>query len=332
MRNRTCVYYNWSDTIVKKTNVLITGGAGFIGANLVRHLHNKKFQVHIISKSTTNLWRLKNMLTHVILHDVSLMSKSQLTKTVKKINPYAIFHLAAHGAYSFQTNVEEMVKINILGTLNLLYASKDINYKIFVNTGSSSEFGFKKDPMKETDILEPNSFYSATKASSTHLCQVFAKEFDKPIVTLRPFSVYGPYEESKRFIPTIIKNLLQKNPIKVTPGKQKRDFIYIDDMIHAYICAVKKGAELQGKICNIGTGKEYSNDKIVQMLFKVAKQKVPIQKGAYPTRTWDTPHWVSDISHTKRCLNWKPKYNIEEGLIKTYTWFKNNYKLYEKTL
>lgn len=313
----------------KQKKVLVTGAGGFIGANLVRQLIKENYQVHIIWKPTTNIWRLKNILPLISLHNVSLGSKSQLAKTLQKISPFAIFHLASHGAYSFQTNVQEMIKVNIAGTLNLLFASKNINYSVFVNTGSSSEYGFKRKPMKETDLLEPNSFYSATKASSTHLCQVFAKEFDKPIATLRPFSVYGPYEEKKRFIPTIIKNLLDKHPIKVTPGKQKRDFIYIDDMIHAYMCAIKKGAELKGKICNIGTGKEYSNDAIVQILFNLTKQKVPIKKGAYPTRAWDTSHWVADVSSTKRYLNWKPKYSLEKGLKKSYLWFKKNYKLYE---
>lgn len=314
---------------IKQKKVLVTGAGGFIGANLVRHLIKQQYQVHIIWKKTTNMWRLKNILPHLILHNISLNSKSQLTKTLQVINPYAIFHLAAHGAYSFQTNVEEMVKINIQGTLNLLYASKDIDYEIFVNTGSSSEYGFKKKPMRETDLIEPNSFYSATKASGTYLCQVFANEFNKPIATLRPFSVYGPYEDPKRFIPTIIRKLIYNQPIRITPGKQKRDFIFINDVIQAYMKTLQKGMKLKGKICNVGTGKEYSNDEIVNILFRISGKEVPVEKGAYPARSWDSSHWVSDTSHAKEILDWQSKYTVDIGLAKTYKWLQDNLTIYE---
>lgn len=303
-------------------NVLVTGAAGFIGANLVRRLLKEKYRVHIILKPDTNPWRLKDITTDIQIHNVELSSKNTLKKTLQTINPFAIFHLAAHGAYSFQTNAEEMIKINIEGTFNLLSASKSIDYTIFVNTGSSSEYGFKKKPMKEKDVLLPTSFYAATKASATHLCQVFAKEYNKPVVTIRPFSVYGSYEEGKRFIPTIIKSLLTNQTINITPGIERRDFIYIDDMIDAYISTIKKGGILKGKICNVGTGKQYSNDEVVKTLFKSVNKKVPIEKGTYPKRTWDSSYWVANISYSKRILDWYPKYSLDMGLLKTYKWFK----------
>lgn len=300
---------------------VITGAGGFIGANLVRRLLNEKYSVHVLWKKTTNPWRLKRIISNLTLHDVQLSDRTGLTHLFEQVKPDVIIHLAAHGAYSSQTDVDQMVNVNIQGLLNLLVASRDTDYRAFINTGSSSEYGFKDKPMKETDPLEPVSFYAATKASATYLCGVFAKEYKKPIVTMRPFSVYGPYEEPTRFVPTIINALIRQTPIKLTPGDQRRDFIYIDDLVDAYLAAMQNAKHIAGHVLNIGTGKEYTNDEVVAALFDVTGKKTSIQKGAFPSRLWDTSHWVADISRAKGFLRWRPQYTLASGLKKTYEWF-----------
>lgn len=312
------------NNILPRKEILITGGAGFIGANLVsKLLLLKKYNINLLVRPTTNLWRLKKTLPLLKMHKIDLAEKQKLTKIITKINPSAIIHLATFSQYRSQKDFEKMTDVNIKGTLNLLAATKNINYEVFINTGSSSEYGIKDNPMKETDLLEPVSFYAATKVSSTLLCQVFSREYQKPIVTLRPFSVYGPMEEENRFIPTIIKALMKNKPIKLTSGKQRRDFTYIEDAVDAYIKVLSHGKKLRGQILNIGTGTEYSNDDVVKALFKITAKKVEIEKGVFPKRIWDTPHWVADVSKAKRILNWKPKFNLEEGLKNTYNWFQN---------
>lgn len=310
--------------ILSRRSVLITGGAGFIGINLINKLLDLGYKnINLIVKNSTNLVRLKNVLTKINLHKVDLLEENKLQKTIQKINPSIITHLATYSEYGNQKTVSKMIETNITGTLNLLMASKNINYDIFINTGSSSEYGIKSKPMSENDTLAPISFYAATKASTTYLCQIFAREYEKPIITLRPFSVYGPYEEETRFIPTIIKAIIENKPIKLTPGQQRRDFIYIKDIVDIYIKTLSYGKKLSGQILNMGTGIEYTNDEVVRMLFKVTAKKVKVEKGAFPTRLWDTPHWVADISKTRRLLNWKPQSTLFEGLKKTYDWYKN---------
>lgn len=309
-------------------SVLVTGAGGFIGANLVRRLLADGYRVHVIWKKETNPWRIADVLSQLSLHEIELSDRNGLALLLKRINPQAIFHLAAHGAYSSQTDVDQMIKVNIEGTLNLLLASKDIDYQAFVNTGSSSEYGFKNKPMKETDVLAPVSFYAATKASATHLCRVFSREFDKPIVTLRPFSVYGPYEEPSRFIPTIITSLMTQKTIRLTPGNQRRDFVSADDVVDAYLAMMKKGKSVRSEVFNIGTGKEYTNDEVVRTLFTVVKKKTRVIKGAFPARSWDTDHWVADISTAKRLIGWRPRYTLASGLTKTYEWFSAHKRLY----
>lgn len=306
-------------------SVVITGGAGFIGSNLTRKLLNLGYNVNVLTRSSTDLWRLKDVLPKVKIHQADIFNKQTISETIKKINPKSIIHLATYTQYRNQEDFGQMVETNIKGTLNLLDATKNISYDVFINTGSSSEYGIKESPMKETDLLEPISFYAASKASATLLCQVFSKEYKKPIITLRPFSVYGPHEEKDRFIPTIIKALIKGKPISLTAGKQRRDFIFVDDVANCYIKTLKKGNKLLGEILNIGTGWEYTNDEIVETLFRTTGKKVPVNKGAFPKRMWDTSHWVSDIAKTKRLLNWSPSFTLEKGLKKTYNWYLKNY-------
>lgn len=303
-----------------RKSVVITGAGGFIGANLTRRLLDKGYDVHLLWKQSSNPWRLQDIKNKISFHYVDIQDKATLTLLMEKIYPTAIFHLATYSSYRNQEDVEQIIDISINGTLNLLLVSKDIPYKIFVNTGSSSEYGFKEKPMKENDLLEPISFYAAGKAGQTLLCQTFSYQYDKPIVTLRPFSVYGPFEQQDRLVPTIIKSVILNKPIKLTEGKQRRDFIYIDDMVESFTKCLEKADTLKGKILNIGTGLQYTNDEVVKVLFKVSKKEVKIEKGSYPKRMWDQPNWVADISQAKKILNWSPKFSIEKGLAATYNW------------
>lgn len=301
--------------------VFITGASGFVGANLARACVKKGYDVHLLLRPNKHLWRLHDILPQVTVHNGTVLDETYLFKTLHRINPTYIFHLAANGAYPTQNNLEEIIATNIEGTKNLLLASKDIPYTCFVNTGSSSEYGRKNVPMKETDSCHPESYYAFSKLAATHMCQLFARENNKPICTFRLFSVYGPYEEPTRFVPTIMNNLLQHKPILITPGKQRRDFIYIDDVMRAYFAAAVRGQKVKGEVFNIGTGKEYANDEVVSHLFSVTKTKTQIKKGAYPKRTWDMPHWSANITKTRKTLSWKPVNSLDKGLLATYAWY-----------
>ena len=312
----------------KNKTVLVTGGGGFIGTNLVRGLINQRAKVCLFLRPNSNTWRLKDILSKTKIFQVDITNEKAVSKTIKIINPQIIFHLAVYGAYPTQTELLPIIKTNVLGTTNLLEATKNINYLSFINTGTSSEYGYKNKPMKETDSLEPTFFYATSKAATSLFCRVFAKEFNKPIITLRPFSAYGDWEEPGRFIPTIITQCLVKQPIKLIPGKQVRDFLYVEDVVKAYLAAGLK-SDLKGEIFNIGSGKQYLVSEVAKKIVKLINNPVKVIIGAYPPRQWDTCSWQADITKVKKILKWQPQFSLDAGLQKAINWYKNNLRYYE---
>ncbi len=312
-----------------KGQVFITGASGFVGANLTRALIKKNYATHILTKSKIFPWRLQGLENKISNHIGDITDFSSVKKTLTSVKPDYIIHLAVYGAYHFQTELDKIVNVNIVGVRNLLDASRDIPYKCFINTGSSSEYGIKNAPMKENDFCDPISYYAATKLGATHIGKVFALMNNKPVVTFRLFSVYGPYEAPTRLVPVMMKSLITRQTINLSPGKQRRDFIYVEDVCDAYLKALTVGKKITGEILNIGTGREYTNEEVVKALFAVTGQKTKIAKGAYPKRPWEALHWKASISHTKELLGWTPKVTLDKGLQGTYSWFEKNVHLYQ---
>lgn len=306
---------------------LITGASGFIGSMLLRRLIEQGQEVHLILRKESKTWRIDDLLNKTTVHLSDLSNLNELTQIIKKTNPNIIYHLATNGAYSSQKDANQIINTNILGTWNLLQACNSINYELFVNTGSSSEYGFKKFAMRETDIVEPASYYAVTKCAQTLLCSHIAKQENKPIVTIRPFSVYGPYEEPKRFIPTLMKSLLFNEEMNLVAPDTARDYIYIDDMIDAYL-KIEELKNNPSEYFNIGTGIQSTIKETVELAKNVTKKTAKFQWGTMENRNWDTNNWVADISKARQLLKWTPKITLEEGLMLTWNWFQNNHKFY----
>ena len=314
-------------------NVLITGATGFIGANLARRFINRDFTVNILIRTASNMWRLADIKDKIIMHNADLCDKKKLTDVVHDISPNYIFHLATYGAYPrIETDDNKMMHTNIIGTYNLLKATLDIPYTCFVNTGSSSEYGIKNKPMKESDVLEPNTFYGVSKATASTLCQNYARQYKKPITTLRPFSVYGYYEEQFRLIPEVIINCINQKDVSLSSGEQKRDFIFIEDMIDAYV-KVMENPSTDGLILNVGSGRDVTVREVAETIHKLVNSDNKLLFGKKDKAPFETDIcWKADIKSIKKALNWKPKTSLVDGLKKTISWFKENMGIYRKNL
>lgn len=297
--------------------ILITGGAGFVGANLLRRLLEDNHEIHLFLSKETNTWRIQDVLDRVRIYHCNLTDKEAVGDSIKKIKPAIIYHLATHGAYADQTAEEKIIQTNLMGFINLLNACKKYGFKKFVNTGSSSEYGFKKSAMKETDLLEaPYSCYAFSKASATLYAQYIAEKEKLPIVTLRLFCVYGDYEEPIRFLPRLITNCLKNIPTPLARQETARDFIYIKDVIEAYVRVTEVETE-PGEIFNVGTGKQNTLKEVVDTVIALTGTKISLSWNSFPSRDWDSCAWQADISKIREKVGWYPKYTLQQGITKT---------------
>ena len=305
-------------------NVIVTGATGFVGANLVRRLLQQGHEVHLLLRSGFQAWRIDDIRTQLQLHELQLHDAEAVKRVVRQIRPDWIFHLAAHGAYSWQTDLTQMMLTNVQGTTNLVTACLETGFSAFIHAGSSSEYGYKDHPPAETEFLEPNSHYAVTKAAATLFCRYTAQRENVPITTLRLYSVYGAYEDPNRLLPTIIRRgLTGEFPSLVSPDTA-RDYVYIDDVVDAFLLAACARHEKLGAVYNLGTGVQTSLRQVVEVARRVLSITAEPQWGSMPARAWDTKCWVADNRLIQQELGWTPRHAFEDGFRKMVAWAKEN--------
>ena len=311
-----------------KDNFLITGATGFIGANIARELVRRGHNVSVIVRSKELNWRLVDISQNIHIYECDIQDP-RIQETVSKIKPDYIFHLAAYGALPSEDDVSKMVDVNIKGTANLLSAVKNNPFKLFINTSSCVEYGIKDRPMKESDVLEPINNYGVIKSAVTLYCQKEAIRNKLPIINLRLFPPFGYFENKDRLIPSVILSAIENDPIKVSTPKSVRDFIFIEDVVDAYLHAIKMPFS-KGEIFNIGTGQQYAIEDIIDICLKLSDSSSRILWGTVEkqSRFIEPKTWKADMSRTKKLLKWEAKNSIESGLKKTIDWFRENKDLY----
>lgn len=303
---------------------LITGGTGFVGANLARRLLMEGHEVHLLLRPFHTPWRITEIQSDVELHTADLSDEDALARVIERTRPEWLFHLAAHGAYSWQRDVRAMIETNITGTANLLHASLRTGFEAFINTGSSSEYGFKRSAPAESEQLEPNSYYAVTKASATHLCSYLARKHDLNIQTLRLYSVYGPFEEPQRLLPSLILQGLEGRFPPLASPAAAHDFVYVDDACDAYLLAANAKTNERGAVYNVGTGRETTLREVVEVARRALSIEMEPEWNTMTGREWDTSHWAANPEKIQRELNWHPLHTFEQGFTRTVSWFQEN--------
>jgi len=305
-----------------RRRVLLTGGTGFVGANLVRRLLADGHAVHLVVRPERSLWRLAGIRDDVKLHQASLEDRAAVERVVRRARPEWIFHLAAHGAYSWETDLDRILAVNLLGTVNLVRACLRTGFDAFVNAGSSSEYGFKKRAPTEREWVEPNSHYAIAKVAATHFCRFTARSERVSIATLRLYSVYGPWEEPGRLVPTlIVQGLAGRLPALVEP-RIARDYVYVDDVCDAFVRAAATPHPEPGPVFNVGTGTQTRLREVVAVARRVLGVAERPRWGSMPNRQWDTSVWRSDSRAIRRALGWTPRYTFERGFRRMVTWMR----------
>lgn len=299
--------------------LLVTGGTGFIGANAVRRALESGHRVHLLVRETSDRWRLAGLEDDLALHVVDLADEAAVARVVTEVRPEVILHLATHGAYPSQRDADAIIRANFLGTWNLLKACLAIEYETFVNVGSSSEYGKKLHAMRESDIVEPDSYYAVAKCAQTLLCEHVARAEGRTICTLRLFSVYGPWEEPTRLVPTLIERCLTGQPLHLVDPRTARDFVYVDDAVEALL-AFDRLRGLRGETLNIGTGIQRTIREVVDHVLAATGADVPCLWGEMPARSWDTQTWVADATKARRLLGWQARTDLAQGVAATVAW------------
>jgi nucleoside-diphosphate-sugar epimerase len=276
----------------REDKILITGANGFIGTAVVDFARY-------------------NALEYVTLPRELLYFPKDLREFLQKENPKYIIHLAAYGNHYDQQDESQIVNTNIIGTFNLLQASKDIAYKGFINISSSSVYGTKEIPMREDMPLDTDTFYGASKVAGEYLVKAFVKKYKKPVINVRPFSVYGENEAPHRFIPTIIRCIENHTPINLDPNPF-HDWIYIKDFVEALFTLLEYPGKFTGQAINIGTGEQYSNKDVLEKIEWILNSKTEVNISD-KQREYDTSVWVADINYLKS-LGITPKTDLMKGL------------------
>lgn len=313
----------------KDKTVFITGIAGFIGSNLARKLVACGSEVHGLIRKNTILWRIKDLLPLLKLHIGDLNDHLITQQILHQIQPDIIYHLACHGEHpTKQKERMHFLESGVLGTANLLNATTVIPFERLIAFGSSLEYGPRKTALHETTRLKPTTYRGVVKAASTLLCQQHAREFNRPIIILRPFSVYGYWEAPTRLIPVTFLAAIHDEKIALTAPGYHRDLIFIDDLIEA--CMLVSFTKLNpGDVINIGSGKQWSNEQIVEYIQSICGRKIEVQIGKFQTSPSDTNHWRANIEKAERLLGWKPRHSLKHGLKDFYLWLKQHLDEYE---
>lgn len=262
--------------------MLITGSNGFIGKNLIEFYKNK---------------------FSIIEH-----TKQNNVLDILKKNPDIIINCAAS---IYDEN--SMFESNVLLVKEILNYVKKTNCKM-IQIGSSSEYGRKTKPTKESDSLSPSTLYETTKSAATMLCVGYAKTYNLDIVVARPYSVYGKYEKSYRLFPRLYNAFFQKEAMTLYNGVH--DFIYIKDFIKGLDILLNSSKDKTcGDIVNFGSGKQYTNFEILDVFKKILNMDAPVEINTKMNKNFESDIWICDNTYAKEKYNFLCEYNIESGII-----------------
>ena len=308
--------------------VLITEAGGFIGSHLTEKCVELGYDVKaFIHYNANNHWGwLENS---SVMNDIEVISGDirdfdAVYKVMKDVD--TVFHLAALIGipYSYESPLA-YIRTNVEGTYNVLEAAKNLGVDQVLVTSTSETYGTAQYvPIDESHPLVGQSPYSASKIAADQLAISYYRSFELPVKIVRPFNTYGPRQSSRAIIPSIINQCLSKNKkIKIGNLEPTRDFTYVQDTCTAFV-EILKNKSFFGQIVNVGNNNEISIEEILNKIIKILKvdKKIEIENYRQRPKKSEVYQLVCDNNKLLSSTNWKPKTNIDQGLIKTIKWFK----------
>ena len=315
--------------------IIITGGLGFIGSNLVNILSKKKYFIINIDKITyaSNLNNISENIKNYKFYKQDINNQNFIKKILEKYNPSLIFNVAA------ETHVDrsidsprQFIDSNVYGVFNLLETIKKYKKKIkFIHVSTDEVYGDIKKNKKsiESDSYNPSSPYAASKACGDLLIKSYVRTYKIPAIITNCCNNYGPNQYPEKLIPTIIYKIISQKPIPIYGnGKNIREWIYVEDHCNALIEISEKG--ILGENYNIGSGIELNNIEITKKIISCFKEiNINLANKAKFTFVKDRPghdlRYSLNSSKIKNNLKWYCKYKFDEGIKKTIFWYVNKF-------
>lgn len=320
---------------ISGNSVLVTGAGGFIGSHLTEQLVREGAKVRaFVRYNSRSDYGLLRLLPNQILNSVEIVSgdlrdEDAIRKAVTKTE--IVFHLGALISipYSYQ-HPAEVVSSNIIGTMNILLACRDLGVEKVVHTSTSEVYGTAKQvPISEDHPLQGQSPYSASKIGADKMAESFYCAYGLPVVTVRPFNTFGPRQSARAVIPTIITQALSSDVIHLGNLETKRDFTFVSDTVAGFLKAAQSDQGL-GQAFNLGTGVEIRIGDVVDLVLNKVQRsvKVDVEEQRLRPDKSEVLRLLSDNSLARKVLKWQPMVSFETGLDRTIKWISENLDRY----
>ena len=299
--------------------VLVTGAAGFLGSHLVPRLIDRGAEVCALDVSGARSWPL------IEGSGVAAAVRADVRDLVGEAHDDAlgpldtIIHLAAAGVVEDAKSVGNLVSANVDGTMAVLLAAQRFGARL-IYCGSCFEYG-SGAAWSEDALPAPTSEYGAAKAAGWLLARAFAHRTGLEVVSLRPFTMYGPREPTDRLVPSVVRHALAGLPIDLTPGDQVRDFVYVEDVADAFVAASTTDAAVGGTF-NVCSGNAVTVRDVVQRIIRSTGSTAPARFGALAYRSTERQVLSGDTSRAERILGWRARVSLDEGLARTIDWYR----------
>jgi dTDP-glucose 4,6-dehydratase len=311
--------------------VLVTGGAGFISSNVIRHLlEATDYDVVSLDALTYagNLENLADVMSHERLSFVhgDIRNADLVAEVVAEVDVIVNAAAESHVEKSILEGASEFVTTNVEGTQVLLDAIREAPVERFVLISSSEVYGTAEaDPMGEEHPLNPRSPYAATKAGADRLAYSYFVTYGLPIVILRPFNNYGPRQHWEKVVPRFITSALSDEPLTVHgDGHASRDWLYVEDDAEAIVAAIEADLdEVAGEVINVATGVDVSVDDIADLVLDLLGKPASL-KSNVEERPGQVDRHIGSTEKAAALLGWRARTSFETGLERTVAWYRDN--------